>query len=229
MSAYRKSYEAKEFETLKYMLIYPAGYEKGKKYPVIFHLHGAGGRGMPVMDVLGHPVCTWTENMENFPFVIVYPVCHENTWFDLFETLSRFAVYVSQAEFCDPERLYVMGGSLGGYTTWQIAMSLPELFAAIVPICGGGMYWNAARLVNVPVWAFHGAKDTTVLPEESVHMVDAVNKRGGSAKLTIYPENAHNSWDDTFKNPEVYRWLLSHKKQNGKSLVDEYDNVTNFG
>jgi predicted peptidase len=229
MSTYRKAYEAKEFESLKYMLIYPDGYEKGKKYPVILHLHGAGGRGMPVMDVLGHPVCTWTENMEDFPFVIVYPVCHENTWFDLFETLRRFASYVSQAEFCDPERLYVMGGSLGGYTTWQIAMSLPDLFAAIVPICGGGMYWNAARLANVPVWAFHGAKDTTVLPEESVHMVDAVNKRGGSAKLTIYPENAHNSWDDTFKNPEVYRWLLSHKKQNGKAIVDEYNDLTKYG
>lgn len=226
---YRKRYESLEFESLKYLIVYPDGYEKGKKYPVILQLHGAGGRGMPVLEMLGHPFFVHTEKMEDFPFVSVSPVCHENTWFDLFETLERFAISVSQAEYCDPERLYLTGGSMGGYTTWQLAMSLPDLFAAIVPVCGGGMYWNASRLVNVPVWAFHGAKDTTVLPEESEKMVNAVNKRGGNAKLTVYPENGHNSWDDTFSNPEVYRWMLSHKKQNGKVIVDEYTDLTKYG
>ena len=228
MPTYRKAYEVREFETLKYMLIYPDGYEKGKKYPVIFHLHGAGGRGMPVMEVLGHPVCTWTENMENFPFVIVYPVCHENTWFDLFETLSRFAVYVSQAEFCDPERLYVMGGSLGGYTTWQIAMSLPELFAAIVPICGGGMYWNAGRLVHMGVWAFHGDEDGCVYPEESKKMVDIIQSGGGSAKLTIYKNTNHNAWTPTFQDKNVWEGLLSHQVQY-KQTRTEYDDVETYG
>ena len=39
------------------------------------------------------------------------------------------------------------------------------------------MYWNAGRLVNVPVWAFHGEKDSTVFVEESKKMVDAVNAK----------------------------------------------------
>jgi hypothetical protein len=76
---------------------------------------------------------------------------------------------------------------MGGYGTWHIAMSLPNYFAAIVPICGGGMYWNAARLVNVPAWAFHGEADSAVYCEESKKMVDAVNAKGGNAKLTIFP------------------------------------------
>ncbi|MBQ9132319.1 MAG: prolyl oligopeptidase family serine peptidase [Clostridia bacterium] len=226
---YENRYETLQFETLKYLITYPNGYEKGKKYPVILQLHGAGGRGMPVLDMLGHPYFTLTGEMEGFPFVTVAPVCHENTWFDLFETLKRFAQWISASEYCDPERFYVMGGSLGGYTTWQLAMSLPDLFAAIVPICGGGMYWNAARLVNVPVWAFHGAKDTTVFPEESEKMVNAVNKRGGNARLTIYPENGHDAWSDTFRNPEVYGWMLSHKKQNGKAIIDEFVDLRKFG
>ena len=92
------------------------------------------------------------------------------------------------------------------------------------------MYWNARRLVNVPVWAFHGAKDPTVLVEESIKMVEAVNKRGGNAKLTIYPENAHDAWTDTFSNPEVYAWLLTNKNENAKALINEYSqNIKDFG
>ena len=66
------------------------------------------------------------------------------------------------------------------------AMSMPEYFAAIIPICGGGMCWNCIRLKDVPIWAFHGALDDTVLPEESMHMVAAVNRNGGNAKITVY-------------------------------------------
>ena len=118
---------------------------------------------------------------------------------------------------------------MGGYGTWQLAMSLPELFAAIVPVCGGGMYWNASRLVNIPIWAFHGAKDTTVFKEESIKMVDAVNKCGGKAKLTIYPENGHDAWSDTYKNPEVFDWLLSNTNENSVKLIDKYKDSNIYG
>ena len=118
---------------------------------------------------------------------------------------------------------------MGGYATWQLAMSVPELFAAIVPICGGGMYWNAGRLANVPVWAFHGARDKSVFMEESVKMVNAVNKRGGNARLTIYPENGHNCWTDTYGNPALYEWFLTHTNSNAQALIDEYNNSKDFG
>ena len=200
-----------QFESLPYFVQYPDGYVEGKKHPVFLFLHGAGTRGTDM-----HPLVTnsfFRRALEFAPeAVCVAPLCGANTWFDVFETLIRFAKTVSEMPFTDPTRLYLEGNSMGGYGTWQLAMSMPELFAAILPICGGGMYWNAARLKDVPVWAFHGAKDSTVFLSESEHMVDAVNKNGGSAKLTVYPENGHNSWTDTFKNPEVYRWLLSHRK-----------------
>ena len=138
-------------------------------------------------------------------------------------------VYCSTAEFTDPARLYLLGGSMGAYAAWQLAMSQPTLFAAMVPICGGGMYWSASRLVNVPIWAFHGAKDMTVRAEESVKMVEAVNKKGGQAKLTIYPENAHDAWNDTYRNPEVFTWLLSHKNSNAKALVESCKGAKEFG
>ena len=101
---------------------------------------------------------------------------------------------------------------MGGYATWQMAMSYPELFAAIIPICGGGMYWNAERLVNMGVWAFHGEKDQVVFKEESEKMVEAIKGSGGNAKLTVYPECLHDAWTKTFQNDGVWKWLLSNNR-----------------
>ena len=91
------------------------------------------------------------------------------------------------------------------------------------------MSWNGSRLVNVPVWAFHGKLDTTVHVEESEWIVGRILKNGGDAKLTVYPENGHDAWSDTFSNPEVYAWLLSHRNENRRELVDKYNNVKQFG
>ena len=122
-----------------------------------------------------------------------------------------------------------MGASMGGFGSWQLAMSLPELFAAVVPICGGGLKWSASRLVNVPIWAFHGGKDTLVEPEESIKMVDAVNKCGGNAKLTLYPENGHDAWTATWRNYEVFEWLLSNINNNAPCIEEMYNNSDIYG
>ena len=217
------------FEGMQYAVRLPDDYVAGNTYPVLLFLHGAGTRGSDIKNITGHSFMKRPDKMPNFPFVVVAPLCHENTWFDLFETLKRFVLFVASQGYADKKRIYLTGNSMGGYGSWQLAMSLPQLFAAMIPVCGGGMYWNAARLVNVPIWAFHGGKDATVFVEESKKMVEAVNKRGGNARLTIYPEHPHNSWTDTYNNPEIYTWLLSHENENAKELIDEYNNSGTFG
>lgn len=222
-------FEEKNIKKIDYVVRYPDNYEKGKKYPVIIFLHGAGSRMKPLSRLKLNNFFQVTSQHEGFPFVCVAPMCNANSWFDVFEDLQEFVREVVNAQYADSERIYLMGNSMGGYGTWQLAMTMPEYFAAIVPICGGGMYWNAGRLKNVPVWAFHGQLDNTVLVEESIKMVNAVNKREGNAKLTIYPEAEHNSWDDTFKNPEVFSWLLSHKNSNAEALTDSYTDSKTYG
>ena len=98
------------------------------------------------------------------------------------------------------------------FELFETLIDFADMFAALVPVCGGGMYWNAARLKNIPIRAFHGALDTTVLPEESVHMVAAVNNSGGKAELTVYPDMAHNSWERAFADDEMWKWMLSQKR-----------------
>lgn len=226
---YRFKYEIKNIEGLNAAICYPRSYKTGEKYPLIIALHGAGTRGNdPEAMVSGSRYLQLMDDMENFPFISILPQCHEDTWFDLWESLERFFKVCCARDDVDPTRVYVMGASMGGYATWQLGMSLPELIAAIAPICGGGMYWNAGRLKNVPVWAFHGGKDTTVFPEESQKMVDAVNRKGGNAKLTIFPENGHDAWTDSYGNPELYKWFLEHTNFNAP-LVKEFTDSEIYG
>ena len=210
--------ETQIFENMQYVIRYPKNHVEGEKYPVLLFLHGAGTRGTDIQLLHNNAFFNLTAEHKDFPFICVAPLCHENTWFDLFQNLKSFVGHILTMPCTDPERLYLIGNSMGGYATWALAMSMPEYFAAIVPICGGGMYWNAARLVNTPVWAFHGGKDNVVFVEESVKLVDAVNANGGNAKLTIYPEHMHDSWSDTYKNEQVFQWLLSHKNSNAKAI-----------
>ncbi len=219
--------EIRKYQNIDYVIRQPQAVEADKKYPLVIYLHGAGGRGRNTDLIFSHPFFSETEAWLK-DAVSVAPQCYEDSWFTIFEQLQSFIEYAVAFPNVDSKRVYLVGASMGGYATWQMAMSRPELFAAILPICGGGMYWNGGRLKNMGVWAFHGDSDSTVLPEESQKMVNSVNNSGGKAKLTIYTDCAHNAWEPTFLNGEVWEWLLSntlcHHKE--KSI---YDNVKQYG
>ena len=219
--------EKRIFEELDYVLRMPAEFSNKEKYPLVIYLHGAGGRGRDTDIIYNHPFFSKTEPWLKGA-ISVAPQCYEDSWFSIFEQLQAFVKDVIAWDCVDKSRVYVVGASMGGYATWQLAMSRPELFAAIIPICGGGMYWNAGRLIHMGVWAFHGEEDITVFPQESKKMVDAVNANGGNARLTIYEKTSHDAWTKTFENKDVWAWLLSHKSKY-QETKSTYDNVKDFG
>jgi predicted peptidase len=151
------------------------------------------------------------ERDKRFDFVLLAPQCPKDQWWSsdsliklLDETVHKYAV--------DTNRIYLTGLSMGGFGTWGLACAHPERFAAIAPICGGGEPDMACNLKDVPVWAFHGARDETVPLRKSQDMVEAVSACGGDAKLTVYPEAGHDSWTQTYDNQELYDWFLEHRK-----------------
>lgn len=199
--------------TLDYLLYLPPEYEQKDSWPLMVFLHGAGERGSDLSRLKVHGPPKLIEQGQDLPFIIVSPQCPADQWWPGLEreVIAMIDEMMEQYRI-DPRRIYLTGLSMGGYGTWAIGCAYPQRFAAMVPICGGGRPFLAPALKNVPVWAFHGARDPVVPLRESEQMVEAVNRAGGSAKLTVYPEATHDSWTETYENPRLYDWLLSHSK-----------------
>lgn len=208
-----------------YLLFLPAGYgaDAAKKWPLILFLHGAGERGTNLAIVAKHGPPKIDTTVTNFPFIVVSPQCPQGKiWSnDLLLTLLE---EVEQKYAVDPKRIYLTGLSMGGFGTWELALERPERFAAIAPICGGGQtiritlaqYFAPKKLAamkTLGIWAFHGGKDTTVTPDESQHMINVLKRAGcEDVKLTIYPDAQHDSWTQTYANPELFEWFLKHSR-----------------
>ncbi|OAP60972.1 hypothetical protein AYL99_05974 [Fonsecaea erecta] len=121
------------------------------------------------------------------------------------EIVDRFRV--------DVDRIHVTGFSMGGYGTWDLAMHSPRRFATLAPICGGGDHLRASHIRHVPHWVFHGDRDDIIPVRASIQMVNALEKADAKeVKFKRYPDLMHDSWTPTYNNPDLYRWMLSHRR-----------------
>ncbi len=202
--------------TLNYLLHLPPGYgEVEGPWPMIYFLHGAGERGDDVTKLLKHGIPKIVERDPDFPFIALSPQCPEGSWWPLeVEALYRLLEEIVARYEVDERRIYLTGISMGGFGSWRLGSAHPDRFAAVVPICGGmeGPARQVHTLKDVPVWAFHGAKDPTVPLAQSERLVEALDACGGNVRLTVYPEAAHDSWTETYDNPDLYRWLLAQSR-----------------
>ena len=184
-----------------------------ERLPLVIQLHGAGERGegdddLCLVDVHGFSKIIKDKEIK---CLFVMPQCpKESFWAARVESILEFIEQIKAEYNIDPDRVYLTGLSMGGYGTWYTAMAHPHLFAAIAPICGGGMAWNAASL-TMPVWAFHGALDTIVSPMHSDEMVAALEKNGKNVKYTRLDGVGHDAWVYAY-NDVLIDWFLSHKR-----------------
>ncbi len=112
----------------------------------------------------------------------------------------------------DTTRRYIAGNSMGGYGTWLLAAEYPEIFAAAVPICGGGDPALAQPLSIIPIWAFHGEKDMNVPVSGSRDVIDAIKKVGGKPIYTEFPGKAHDISKEVIATPGLLDWLFSQRR-----------------
>jgi predicted peptidase len=219
-SAARLDRQVIKIVRLDYLLHLPRSYpDSDQTWPLILFLHGAGERGSNLDLVKKHGIAKIAAADEDFPFVAVSPQCPADTlWDDHVDALAALLDDVSASCRVDADRVYLTGLSLGGYGAWYLAALHPGRFAALAPICGGSVpmrgFPDRIRAIGrTPVWAFHGALDSVVPLRESQSLVEALQAGGGDARLTIYPDAAHDSWTRTYENPELYRWFLSHRRR----------------
>lgn len=199
-----------------FLLHLPEGYEDDEKsYPLLIFLHGAGERGDNLDMVAVHGPPMLARRGANPGFIIVSPQCDFDEWWtdkDNIYQLNKLYDHILKTYRVDESRIYLTGLSMGGFGSWKWANESPEKFAAVVPICGGGDSTNVVGLTILPIWAFHGAQDMVVPVEKSKEMVEAIEKAGGNVKLTIYPESKHDSWTETYANPDLYKWFLKYSR-----------------
>ena len=202
---------------LRYLRFRPRGYgdDPQRRWPLVLFLHGAGERGSALNAIKRHGIPRVVEEgpPERFPFLAVSPQCPRGSWWtDELPALDELLRHTQATERVDPDRVLVTGMSMGGYGTWALAITHPERFAAIAPVCGGGSAPGAPRIAHLPIWAFHGGRDDVVPLSASEAMVEALRRAGGAPRFTVYPELAHDSWTRAYGDPELYTWLLAQRR-----------------
>lgn len=203
---------------LGFVLTTPDDFDSQKEtLPLILFLHGAGERGSDPETVCLHGIpklfskdCTH----QGLRVITLSPQCPEGlVWNNLVLAVKELVDAVIRDYGADPERVTVTGLSMGGFGTWEMALTYPHFFAAAAPICGGGLSWRCQLLKELPIRAFHGSADTTVPPVYSTLMVDAVNQNGGKAELTLFEGVGHNSWDRAYEQTDLISWLAKAVKE----------------
>jgi len=202
---------------LKYLFFLPQDYysDKNTRWPLILFLHGMGERGTDLELVKIHGIPKIVKTQKDFPFISISPQCPiEYVWREkeMLQAVESLILKIIKNYRVDKTRVYVTGLSMGGRGTWAIATHRPDLFAAAVPICGGGDPRTAGLLRDLPFWVFHGALDEVHYPEESEKMIHALKEAGSKVRYTLYPEAYHDSWTETYDNPALYDWMLSNRK-----------------
>ena len=223
-----EEYVNTENDTLKYRQLV-SDYAIDTKYPLVIFLHGSGERGNDNEAQLKWGVKNFatSENMKLHPSIVIAPQCPKNTGWGNFsrEGMSLLAEPTKTMKLLrelitkaieelpvDTNRIYITGLSMGGFGTFDAVSRYPDLFAAAVPVCGGGDTIKAESIAHIPMWIFHGAKDGAVNAVLSLNMLNALTKAGAHPGFTQYPEVGHFSWIAAYSDTMMMEWLFNQRK-----------------
>lgn len=236
---FQKNEFAYNGNSLPYRILYPENYDKTKKYPVVLFLHGAGERGKDNEKQLGHGAKLFLDpaNRKNFPAIVIFPQCPEESFWAVLKVdrttqpptfgfdytseanwplaaANELVKKIANEEAVDRSRIYISGLSMGGMGTFESVYRYPDLYAAALPICGGGdVNHYDKRVTKTPFWIFHGAADAVVNVKLSQEMADKLKSLKSEVKYSEYPGVNHNSWDNAFAEPDYLGWMFAHKRK----------------
>ncbi len=226
-----REYISDEGDTLRYRVMFPEKFNEGETYPLVLFLHGAGERGDDNTAQLTWGVDAFAnEDFRNdHPAIVIAPQAPEDTfWANLnwreegaglmdepslpLKLAHKLVLKMTEEYPVNANRLYITGLSMGGFGTWDLITRYPDLFAAAMPICGGGDPAKAYRLTELPIWNFHGALDNIVSSKLSREMIQALWNAGGNPGYTEYPDVNHASWIPAYNDRFVLEWLFGQSR-----------------
>ncbi len=197
----------------RYVCSLPTDYAQADTWPLLVYLHGAGERGNNPQTLVRRAQFLSASISQEFPAIVLVTQCVSQRSWQPWD-VTDFVENACHRYRIDRDRIYLVGYSMGGYGTWATAAADAELFAAIVPIAGGHDPEDATALVEIPIWALHGAVDDVVPVDQTTGVVEAIRAAGGNPKLTVYPEVGHGILSQVYESEAMWHWLFEQRLSN---------------
>lgn len=199
---------------LGYILHKPANIKEQK--PLIVFISGDGEKGTDLEKVKINGPLKYLKTHELDAYVLA-PQCKEEEKWSI-ESIYELILKVQKENKIDPSRIYVTGLSSGGWAAWNLALSYPDKFAAVVPISGFVdliELESACKIANTPTRIFHGLLDDVVKVDYAIAIYKELKKcNAKDVQLTIFDDAGHDSWTRVYDNPEIYEWMFKQIKLN---------------
>ena len=199
---------------LGYALHKPANIKEKK--PLIVFISGDGEKGTDIEKVKINGPLKYLKTHQLDAYVLA-PQCKEGEKWSI-ESIYELILKIQKENKIDPDRIYVTGLSSGGWAAWNLALSYPDMFAAIVPISGFVdliELESACKIANIPTRIYHGLLDDVVKVDYAIAIYKELKKcNAKDVQLTIFDDAGHDSWTRVYDNPEIYDWMLKQIKTN---------------
>jgi predicted peptidase len=194
---------------LNYLLYLPSKYQEEEKWPLLIFLHGNGAQDdINMIRTYGPPKLI--EEGRDFSYICLAPQLPGDVHWDP-DALYALVLDIIDDYSIDENKIYLTGLSRGGFGTWEFAVSYPDLFAAIAPVCARGIS-GIERVKDIPIWIFHGEQDPGVPVQDSKLLYEELIAVNADVRITIYPDLGHDIWDRVYNDNLFWDWLFKQKK-----------------
>ncbi len=210
-----------------YALYIPKSFDPQIKYPLLISLHAEESnhrlnlrRVLGASSRLGEPD---TVDMRYFPpvgdvdFIVASPSARGSMGYhgiaakDVYDVLAdverRFPI--------DSDRVYLTGISMGGAGALWLALTRPDVWAAVAPLCPSPSPLAeslAPNALNLPLRLFHGEQDLITPAASSRNWQRRLMNAGIAAEYLEYPNVRHDIWDVAYRHGATFQWFAQFRR-----------------
>jgi poly(3-hydroxybutyrate) depolymerase len=204
--------------TREYRLVVPKTVDLSRPVPLVIAFHGMLIDSKDLM-----PRYTrLNETAQKHTFIIVYPNAVERSWGlapdKVRNDLAMFDALLAKLSAVyriDPERVYVLGMSNGGYFAHLVGKERSKIVAAVASHSGP---LGLQTLLGVradrkfPVLIIHGAKDRLLSVDFARENRDKYRREGHEVQYVELPSQGHMWATDAGINETIWKFFAEHPR-----------------
>lgn len=202
------------------------------KASLVIYLHGGSSKGNDNETQMQEPgidnISTWLyEN--NCKAVMLVPQCPtDKSWLGTTQdAIVRLLQSYIDRGVVDENKVYILGGSMGGTGTWNMLSNHPNFFAAAMPVAGNPTGLNAETVSKTPLLTVMGTADNIMKISNVTAFLAEMDKHKAKYKLNIEEGWTHEDVCKKSYTNERLSWLFKHVKgQNAEIAATTTDDAT---